>query len=235
MWSPPSTLLFPHPTSLWSACSACVCVCYMHFAQILSFPFRLDSNKNNVNKSYNNYNKSNNDRNCFVGNALFVVVAGAKLARRCSEAACAAAVFILQMPIDSGSSSSSPNQSDAPSRSVRQFVCPAEQKCRLAGQEQQPGKREAVVDSALHCMRGSRGVLQVGGIGNWDWAAAAGRAQLVAGSFELQKEPFFWFCLQHIQFFFVYSMNCHFVVTVVVLLPNQCWQILWQSETQKKE
>lgn len=130
-------------------------------------------------------------RNCFVGNALFVVVvivvAGVKLARRCSEAACAAAVFILQMPIGSGSSS--PNQSDAPSMSVRQFVCPAEQKCRLAGQQQQPGKREAV-DSALHCMRG-RGVLQVGGIGNWDWAAAAGRAQLVAGSFELQKEPFF--------------------------------------------
>lgn len=57
MWSSPSTLLYPLPPSLSSACSTCVCVCYMHFAQILSFPFRLDSNKNNVNKSYNNYNK----------------------------------------------------------------------------------------------------------------------------------------------------------------------------------
>lgn len=191
MWSPLLHSCFPIPPPS-RLLALRVCVCYMHFAQILSFPFRLDSNKNNVNKSYNNYNKSNNNRNCFVGNALFVVVAEAKLARRCSKAACAAAVFILQMPIGSGSSSSSPNQSDAPSMSVRQFVCPAEQKCRLAGQEQQPGKREAVVDSALHCMRVSRGVLQVGGIGNWDWAAAAaGRAQLVAGSFELQKEPFF--------------------------------------------
>lgn len=176
----------------------------MHFAQILSFPFRLDSNKNNVNKSYNNNNNKKGNRNCFVGNALFgVVVAGAKLAQRCSVAACAAAaaVFILQMPIGSGSSSSSsPNQSDAPSMSVRQFVCPAEQKCRLAGQQQQLGEGKAVVDSASALHEGERG-LQVGGIGNWDWAAAAGRAQLVAGSFELQKEPFFWFCLQHIQFF----------------------------------
>lgn len=185
MWSAPSTLLFPLPPSLSSACSTCVCVCYMHFVQILSFPFRLDSNKNNVNKSYNNYNKSNNDRNCFVGNALFVVVAEAKLARRCSEAACAAAaaaVFILQMPIGSGSSSSSsPNQSDAPSMSVRQFVCPAEQKCRLAGQQQQPGKREAVVDSALHCMRGRGGGASWRnwelGLGCCCWAGATGCRQ----------------------------------------------------------
>lgn len=42
---------------------------------------------------------------------------------------------------------------------------------------------------ALHEGKGE--VWQVEGIGNWDWAAAAGRAQLVAGSFELQKEPFF--------------------------------------------
>lgn len=65
-------------------------------------------------------------------------------------------------------------------------------------------------------------MLQVGGIGNWDWAAAAaaGRAQLVAGSFELQKEPFFLILFAtHSIFCFVYGMNCHFVV---VLLPNQC-------------
>lgn len=175
-----------YPSVLPFSCLLYVCVCYMHFAQILSFPFRLDSNKNNVNKSYNNNNNKQGNRNCFVGNALFgVVVAGAKLARRCSEAACAAAaaaaVFILQMPIGSGSSSSSPNQSDAPSMSVRQFVCSAEQKCRLAGQQQQLGGRGKRWWT-LYCMRRRRGVASCR---NWElglgccccWAGATGCRQ----------------------------------------------------------
>lgn len=188
---------FPPPLLLL-ALRVCLCVCYMHFAQILSFPFRLDSNKNNVNKSYNNYNNSNNNnRNRFVGNALFVVVvAGAKLDRRCSEAACAAAVFILQMPIGSGSSS--PNQSDAPSMSVRQFVCPAEKKCRLAGQQQQ---------LALHEGKGGGCCkLEELGIGTGLLLPLLGGRNWLPAVLNYKRSLFFWFCLQHIQFFVLFTV-----------------------------
>lgn len=220
-----------YPSVLPFSCLLYVCVCYMHFAQILSFPFRLDSNKNNVNKSYNN-NKQGNI-NCFVGNALFgVVVAGAKLARRCLRCCCCRVY-----PTNANRQWQQQQQPQPVRRAihVRPPVC-------LFGRAKMPsgwaaaatwGKGEAVVDSILH-EKGEGGCkLQELGIGTGLLLLLGGRNWLPA-VLNYKRSLFFWFCLQHIQFFFVYGMNCHFVV-VVFLLPNQCWQILWQSETQKKE